>query len=71
MIGIVGPRAGFRVVLHPEHRLIAHGQGSHSAVIEVQMGDLHPLGGQRISPDGKAMVLTGDLHRTGTAAGMI
>ena len=38
MIRIMGARAGFRMVLNAENRLLAMLEGRHSAVVEVEMG---------------------------------
>ena len=71
MVAVVGAGAGLRVVLHPEHGLIHHRQRRHGAVIEIVVGDPHPVGRQGVGIEGKAMVLAGDLHGPRRAAGMV
>ena len=71
MVGVVGAGAGLRVVLHAEHRLVAMGQGRHGAVVEVEVGDLHRVGRERCGINGETVVLAGDLHHAGAAAGMV
>ena len=71
MICVMGARAGFGVVLNPKHRLMAMGKGSHGAVIEIEMGDLHSILRQRVGIESEAVVLAGDLHLAGCSAGVI
>ena len=71
MVGVVGAGAGFRVVLHTKHRLAAMGHRSHGPIVEVQMSHFHGLSGQGSRIERKAMVLAGDFHLPGRAAGVI
>ena len=71
MIRIMGARTGFRVVLHPENGLLTVGNRRHGAVIQIEMGDVNQVLIQRISGQGKTMVLTGDLNLACGATGVI
>ena len=71
MVSVMGTRAGLRVVLDPEHRLMAMGHGRHGSVIEIEVGDLNSVCIQRIGREGKTVVLTCDLNLTRGATGMV
>ena len=71
MVGVVGARTCFWVVLHPKHRLAAVGHRRNGAVVEIEVGDLHGIRGQRRRIEGETVVLAGDFHLTGGAAGVI
>ena len=44
VVCIMGAGTGLRVVLHTKHGLVAKGEGGHGVVVEVVVGDPHPLG---------------------------
>ena len=71
MIRIMGAWTGFRVVLHPKDGLVPVGNRRHGAVIQIEMGDVNQVLIQRISGQGKTMVLTGDLNLACGATGVI
>ena len=71
MIGIMRSRTGFRVILHSKNRQVAMVKGCNGAVVEVEMGDLHRVGGKCAGIKGKTVVLTGDLNLPNRAARMI
>ena len=71
VVGIVGAGTGLRVILHAEDRLVPHFQTRHGAVVEVVVGDPHPLLGQGGGVKGKTVVLAGDLHRPRGAGGCV
>ena len=71
MIRIMGAWTGFRVVLNPKDRLVPVGNRRHGPVIQIEMGDVNRVLIQRISGQGKTMVLTGDLNLACGAAGVI
>jgi len=71
MVGIVGARTGLWVVLHPEDRLLAMGKGRNGSIVEIQMGDLHLIGRERVSVQGETVVLAGDFHHTGGPARVV
>ena len=62
MIRIMGSWTGFRVVLHPEHGLLTVSNCRHSAVVEIEMGDVDHAVIQRIGGKSKTMVLTRNLN---------
>jgi hypothetical protein len=59
------------MVLNTKNRLIAHFQGRYCAVVEVPVGNSHALASKAVCIKGKAVVLTGDFHRSLAAAGMV
>ena len=67
----MGTRAGLRVVLDPEHRLVAVGHGRNGSVVEIEVGDLDLLRIQCGGIQGKAVVLTGDLNLSRRSTGMV
>ena len=71
VVCVVGPRAGLWVILNPEDWLLTHRQSCHRSIVEVEMGDLHPITWKGASIKGKAMVLAGDFNLTWRAAGMV
>ena len=71
MVGIMRARAGLRVVLDTEQRLMTMGHRRHRAVVEIEVGHLDAVGGKTRCIEGKPMVLAGDLHLPGGAAGMV
>ena len=48
VVGVVGAGACFRVVLNPEHRLMAVLERSHRSVIEVEVSDLNRFLGKSL-----------------------
>ena len=71
MVSVMGTRAGLRVVLDPEHRLVAVGHGRNGSVVEIEVGDLDLLRIQCGGIQGKAVVLTGDLNLSRRSTGMV
>ena len=71
MVGIMRAWAGLRVVLHPEHRLLTMGHRRHGSIIEIEVGHLDAVRWKTLCIQGKTMILTGDLHLPGGAAGMV
>ena len=71
VISVVGTGASLGMILDTEDRLLTHGQRCHGSVVEVEMGDLHPIAwkGRRI--DGETVVLAGDFDLPWRAAGMV
>ena len=71
MVSVVGARAGLWVILNPEDGLLTHGQSCHRSIVEIEMGDLHPIAGKGTRIQGEAMVLAGDFDLAWGAAGMV
>ena len=71
MVSVVGARAGLWVILNAKDRLLTHRQSCHRSIVEVEMGDLHPITWKGSRIKGKAMVLAGDFDLAWRAAGMV
>ena len=71
VVCVVGPWAGLWVILNPEDWLLTHRQSCHRSIVEVEMGDLHPISWKGTGIKGKAMVLAGDFDLAWRAAGMV
>ena len=71
MVSIVGAGAGLWVILHSEDGLLTHRQSCHRSIVEVEMGDLHPIAGKGNRIKREAMVLAGDFDLAWRAAGMV
>ena len=71
MIRIMGARTGFRVVLNPENGLLTVGNRRHSAVVQIEMGDVYDALVQGVSGESKTVVLTGDLNLACGPTGVI
>src|SRR5260370_23111965 len=64
-MGIVRAGAGFRVILQAEERLGLVALAFVGVIVQVDVGDFHFAGGQRIGVHAEAVILRGDFHLLG------
>src|SRR5262249_1716913 len=64
IIGVVGPRRGFWMILHRKKRIVFMRQPFHCFVVQIDMGDLRSAL-QRVNVYTKPMVLCSDLYFLG------